>query len=132
MIFAVMGWTGIPLGVATSMFAAMTLGIGVDYAIHLTACYRHTAANKPPSQRIAEASAACGPAILTDAMAVGLGFGALTLSQVPANARLGLLLVISVVGCLACTFVLLPALFAILGTRPSAAVVEATTTHPAP
>ena len=28
--FAVMGWMGIPLGVATSMFAGMTLGIGVD------------------------------------------------------------------------------------------------------
>ena len=26
--FAAMGWLGIPLGVATSMFAAMTLGIG--------------------------------------------------------------------------------------------------------
>ena len=33
--FAVMGWAGIPLGVATSMFAAMTLGIGVNCAIHL-------------------------------------------------------------------------------------------------
>ena len=30
-----MGWAGIPLGVATSMFAAMTLGIGVNCAIHL-------------------------------------------------------------------------------------------------
>ncbi len=33
--FAVMGWADIPLGVATSMFAAMTLGIGVNCAIHL-------------------------------------------------------------------------------------------------
>ena len=33
--FAVMGWLGIPLGVATSMFAAMTLGIGVNCPIQL-------------------------------------------------------------------------------------------------
>ena len=33
--FAVMGWGDIPLGVATSMFAAMTLGIGVNCTIHL-------------------------------------------------------------------------------------------------
>ena len=33
--FAVMGWADIPLGVASSMFAAMTLGIGVNCAIHL-------------------------------------------------------------------------------------------------
>jgi uncharacterized protein len=32
---AVMGWVGILLGVATSMFAAMTLGLGVNCAIHL-------------------------------------------------------------------------------------------------
>src|SRR6185436_12746977 len=37
--FAVMGWMNIPLGVATSMFAAMTLGIGVDFATHLLEGY---------------------------------------------------------------------------------------------
>ena len=30
-LFGLMGWLGIPLGVATSMFCAITLGIGVDY-----------------------------------------------------------------------------------------------------
>ena len=35
-----MGWLGTPLGVATSMFASMSVGIGVDYAIHLLDRYR--------------------------------------------------------------------------------------------
>ncbi len=38
--FAVMGWMGMPLGVATSMFSSMTLGMGVDYAIHFLQNYR--------------------------------------------------------------------------------------------
>ena len=44
--------------------------------------------------------AATGPAIAIDAAAVALGFGVMTLSQVPANARLGGLLVLSIAGCL--------------------------------
>ncbi len=89
-IFGLMGWLGIPLGVATSMFCAITLGIGVDYAIHVLERRRgHRAADDP--QPTARALAESGPAIVFDALAVGLGFGILTLSQVPANARLGAL-----------------------------------------
>jgi len=80
----------------------MTLGVGVDFAIHLLArCERVP---------LAEALAGTGTAVLIDALAVGLGFGVLILSQVPANARLGGLLMTSVSGCLLATFLLVPAL----------------------
>ena len=39
-VLGAMGWLGIPLGVATSMFCAITLGIGVDYAIHFLGGFR--------------------------------------------------------------------------------------------
>ena len=104
-VFAVMGWAGIPLGVATSMFAAMTLGPGVDYAIHFLARYRKAGGAVP-------ALSTAGTAILIDALAVGGGFGVLSLSQVPANARLGALMTTSVLACLAATFLLLPSLLA--------------------
>lgn len=103
-VFAVMGWAGVPLGVATSMFAAMTLGPGVDYAIHFLARYRLAGA--------ASALATAGTAILIDALAIGCGFGVLSFSGVPANARLGMLMVTSVAGCVAATFALLPTLLA--------------------
>ena len=111
--FALMGWAGIPLGVATSMFAGMTLGIGVDYAIHLLEQHRR-ARDKglTGSAAVGDAVLRCGPAVLIDAVAVALGFGMLVLSQVPANARLGLLVVSSIAGCLLATFLLLPALLA--------------------
>ena len=111
MNFAFMGLTGMPLGVATSMFAGMTLGIGVDYAIHLLERYRFARREGlTDSEAIADAVRATGPAILIDAVAVGLGFGVLVLSQVPANARLGALVVLSIATCLATTLILLPAL----------------------
>ena len=109
--FAVMGWTGIPLGVATSMFTGMTLGIGVDFAIHLIERHRlATTRGLVGAAAISDAVATAGPAIVIDALGIALGFGVLVLSQVPANARLGALLVLSIANCLVGTLVLLPAL----------------------
>jgi len=91
-IFGLMGWLAIPLGVATSMFCAITLGIGVDYAIHFHAAYRATRAEHDSAPTaVAQAVARVGPAILVDTVAISIGFGLLMLSQVPANARLGML-----------------------------------------
>jgi predicted RND superfamily exporter protein len=105
-----MGLFGVPLGVATSMFAAMTLGIGVDYAIHLLEWVRRERARRGPVEAVAAAARVAGPAVLVDGAAVGLGFSVLALSGIPANARLGLLLVSSVGVCMAVTLVLLPAI----------------------
>ena len=51
--FGLMGWLGIPLGVATSMFCAVTLGIGVDYGIHFLERFRaaEAAGAARPGQR---------------------------------------------------------------------------------
>jgi predicted RND superfamily exporter protein len=97
----VLGWLGIPLGVATSMFCAVTLGIGVDYSIHLLARHRAFRDAASPDATSPDATAAqdrpgalalraVAPAILIDAAAVILGFGLLLASQVPTNRWLGL------------------------------------------
>jgi uncharacterized protein len=88
--FGLMGWSGMPLGVATSMFCAVTLGIGVDYGVHFHERLRAARA-AGAARPVREASAAAGPAILIDAVAIALGFGLMAFSQVPTNRRLGLL-----------------------------------------
>jgi uncharacterized protein len=109
--FAVMGWLGVGLGVATSMFAAMTLGIGVNCAIHLLeGCRQAQAAGAAPGVALSQAMALTGPPALINTVAMSLGFGVLMLSQVPANARLGLLLVLGLVNCLVMSLLLLPVL----------------------
>lgn len=113
--FALMGFLAVPLGVATSMFSGMTLGIGVDYAIHLLERYRLLRQEGMDATRAAAAAVAeAGPAIFMDALAVALGFGVLVLSQVPANNRLGGLLVVSICGCFLATVLILPALLRLL------------------
>ncbi len=120
--FGAMGWTGIPLGVATSMFCAITLGIGVDYGIHFFERYR-LAASHGAEQPVAVALAEAGPAIITDSLAIAIGFGLLGFSQVPANARLGLLVALALGA--ACLLTLL-GLAALLETRgePAAKSLE--------
>ena len=109
--FAVMGWADIPLGVATSMFAAMTLGIGVNCAIQFLESHAQAGAGETPRlERLRRAMILTGPPALINTLAVSLGFGVLLLSQVPANARLGLLMVLSLVNCLIASLLILPVL----------------------
>ncbi|HNQ22162.1 MAG TPA: MMPL family transporter [Phycisphaerae bacterium] len=115
--FAVMGLAQIPLGVATSMFAGMTLGISVDFAIHLLERYRLVRdRGMAVAPAVLEALAVMGPAIVIDALGVVAGFAVLVLSQVPVNARLGMLLALSVGVSLLATLLLLPVLLR-LGRR---------------
>jgi predicted RND superfamily exporter protein len=93
------------------MFAAMTLGIGVNCAIQLLESYRHACLDgMPPPDATNRAMTLTGPPALVNTLAVSLGFGVLMLSQVPANARLGLLVVVGLVSCLVMSLLLLPVL----------------------
>jgi hypothetical protein len=115
--FGLMGGTGLHLGVATSLFPAMILGLGIDYAIHFTARYRRSleAADGDRQRAVRSALETTGPGIVVDAAAICCGFGLLCLSLVPANARLGGLFVASVATCLVATLVWLPALLVATG-----------------
>ncbi len=110
--FGAMGWIGIPLGVATSMFCAITLGIGDDYAIHFLErreLAKQQKATRPTRVALIEA----GPAILWDALVIALGFGLLAASQVPANRRLGLLLGLALLAAAAFTLTGMSAVFSL-------------------
>lgn len=109
--FAVMGWADIPLGVATSMFAAMTLGIGVNCAIQLLEAHAQAlAAGATPAEAMSRSLGLTGVPALINTLAISLGFGVLMLSQVPANARLGILVVLGLVNCFILSLLLLPVL----------------------
>ena len=103
-VFGAMGWLRIPLGVATSMFCSITLGIGVDYAIHFVAA-RERAKAQGAEDSTLSALRDAGPPILTDMSVIAVSFAWMTLSQVPANGRLGVLVALALG--LACTLTLL-------------------------
>jgi hypothetical protein len=115
-ITGAMGWLGVPLGVATSTFCAIALGVGVDHAIHYREAWRRARAGGEAEPAL-EAVRAAGPAIVTDAAAIALGFGLLTLSRVPPNARLGALVAAALLASAALTLAGLGAFLAATGPR---------------
>ena len=86
------------------MFAAMTLGIGVDFAVHLLDAIRRRDGAVGPALR------EVGPAITLDVLALAGAFSVLLLSQVPATRHLGLLICTTLFGCALLTLFLVPAL----------------------
>ncbi len=129
---ALMGWFGIPLGVATSMFAAMTLGIGVNCSIQLLESYAQARADGASlPEGLSRAMALTGPPALINTIAVSLGFSVLMFSQVPANARLGFLLVLGLVECFVASLLLLPVLLRLWPQQPGPSCGTAPANHSA-
>ena len=119
-VLGAMGWWGIPLGVATSMFCAITLGVGEDYAIHfLYRVQRGREEGRPDA--VAHAFELAGPGIVSDTLTIALGFSVLVASRVPANARLGMVMAVALLGC--CTLTLV-GLGAVLSAREPATVLR--------
>jgi uncharacterized protein len=125
-VFGLMGWLGIPLGVATSMFCAITIGIGDDYAIHFLDRYQ-SALGAGRDRPVLDAIEEAGPAIVYDTLAIALGFGLLAISLVPANARLGLLVALTLMASCLLTLAGMGALLQVgLGSR----LLGKTAAHP--
>lgn len=112
-IYAVMAVKGIWLGVGTSMFAAIAIGLGVDFAIHTLDRLRQELSARGEAtvvERITVVFASTGRALWYNLLAVALGFGVLMTSQVPPLVNFGLLVALSVSIAFIASLVLLPAL----------------------
>jgi hydrophobe/amphiphile efflux-3 (HAE3) family protein len=113
--FGFMGWADVPLGIATSTFSAIALGIGVDYALHWIARLRLSLdSGSSWDEAMAQTAATTGGAILLNGLVLVFGFGLLVLSSVPPTARLGLLMVVNTLSCQLVTLLVLPAAATVL------------------
>ena len=80
-VFGIMGFSGIPLQIATSTMAALAIGIGADYAIYLTWRLREELrGGTDEATAIAATYASAGKAVLFVASAVGGGYAVLMAS----------------------------------------------------
>lgn len=91
--FAIMGFIGIKLNIATSLVASVSVGIGVDYTIHyLESYYRERKRLGKKGRFLEETFRSSGKAIIINACSVGAGFAVLLLSQFNILAQFGLLI----------------------------------------
>ncbi len=113
-MYAALALARVPLGIANSLFAAVAIGIGTDFAVHLMASFREHAAKGDPAAALRAAVGITGPAIMTSASALIAGFAVLLLSQVAPNAQLGAIIDLNLGLCAGAAVVLLPALLLVL------------------
>jgi predicted RND superfamily exporter protein len=88
--FAIMSALGIKLNIGTSLVAGLTVGIGIDYTIHIMETYKYEY-KSGRSDYLRSTFSSVGLAIIINAVSVGLGFAALTLSQFTVIRNFGLL-----------------------------------------
>lgn len=118
MIYAVMGATGIWLEPATSMFAPIAIGVGVDFSIHMVERIQHYTQKRGMSfrQAMAYISPTSGRALFYNFAAVFLGFGVIMFSELPTLSRFGGLTTVAIFSSYVMALMVLPALMAALNT----------------
>jgi hypothetical protein len=95
-LFGFMGFTGIPLNIATVLVASITVGIGIDYSIHVISHFK-SAVRKGETiiAALAETIEISGKAIIINVFSVSAGFLVLLFSEMVPLEYFGLLISLS-------------------------------------
>ena len=114
--FALMALAGIPLDAVTMTLSAMSIGVGVDHAIHLLLAYQREEGRSSSSTSgvISRMLLRSGRSVLISALSLAVGLLVLVTSTFPPIAVVGLLLGVLVLSTLIGSLVFLPA---VLGLR---------------
>jgi hypothetical protein len=117
-IFAVMALSGTTLNIASATIASITMGTGIDYAIHFVSRYRAEMRVDGDRVRSAERTArSAGRAILFNAAAVAAGFLVLCASKFMAFRSFGGLLGFAMVASGTAALTIVPAVLVTLRPR---------------
>lgn len=118
LVYSTMVLLSIPLGIGTSMFAAVAIGLGVDFAIHtidrLRRLYKKTGDMEATIQQFYPTT---GRALFFNLLAIAFGFGVLISSKVVPLTNFGTIVAMSVITSFLVSMTLLPALVQL--TRPA-------------
>jgi predicted RND superfamily exporter protein/CRP-like cAMP-binding protein len=111
--FGLLGWLNIPLSISTAVIASISLGIGVDEAVHLLAEFNHHVRKAADQEEaVLGALRSVGPPIVYATTALVLGFLVPAWSNFAPVRQFGLLSAVTVATSLLADLLLLPALLA--------------------
>jgi predicted RND superfamily exporter protein len=98
-LFGFMGFTGIPLDIATVLVGSMALGIGIDYSIHVITNFNHAMKEKGDiNLAIENTILISGNAVIINVLSVSAGFLVLIFSQLLMFKNFGLLVAMNMFG----------------------------------
>jgi len=98
-LFGFMGFTGIPLDIATVLVASIALGIGIDYSIHVITHYNHVFKETGDINiALEDTILKGGKAVVINVISVAAGFLVLLFSQIVPLQNFGALVALSMFG----------------------------------
>lgn len=110
-IFGLMGYSQIPLDLATVLIAGVAIGIGVDYSIHLIARYRKAlAATQSAEDAAKQALLTSGRGILFNVISVAFGFLVLVFAELVPLRQFGFLMFTTMLVAGVAAMIVLPAI----------------------
>ena len=111
-VLGTMALLGIPYSLVTSIITALSIGIGVDYTIHVIHRYREEyARSRNPERAAIQTLRTTGSALLGSALTTAVGFGVLIASPLLASQQFGITATITIVySLLVSVVVVLPAM----------------------
>ena len=114
-VYGIMGFTGFQLNSQTVTIGALTLGLGVDYAIHIATRLEEEAMHDPsagPAAWTSRSIATTGRAMCAAAVTTAGGFSVLNLSSLVPLQLFGQAFVVAITLALMSSLLLLPPLYA--------------------
>ncbi len=126
-LYAFMEIAGYSINIVTATIAAVSIGIGIDFAIHFIARYDEELGRI--GDRIGAARAAgegTGVALVASAFSSSVGFGILAFAPMPLFAAYGLLTALMIAMALTATLLVLPSILVVItADTPGSADVDA-------
>ncbi|MCE2527091.1 MAG: MMPL family transporter [Actinomycetia bacterium] len=115
-VLGTMALLGIPYTLITSIITALSIGIGVDYTIHMIHRYREEySLARDPEQAAIRTLSVTGSALLGSAMTTALGLGVLIFSPLVASQQFAITAAITIAYSLIVSIVLVPPAMTIWG-----------------
>lgn len=109
--FGMMGWVGFKLNIVTALLSSISIGLGVDYTIHIFWRLKYDLKNEADyGSAVRKTLKTIGRGISINAFSVMLGFSVLFVSAFPLIRSFALLIILSLLFCLICALALIPAL----------------------
>ena len=123
-VYGIMGYTGYNINSQTVTIGALSLGLGVDYAVHFTTRLEEEAEHHPfgqPVEWVAKSTATTGRAMAGAALTTAGGFAVLNLSALLPLRLFGQAFVVAITLALLSSLLILPALYSPFLKRTAAA-----------
>ena len=122
-LYAVMELSGFALNFVTATIGAISIGIGIDYSIHMTERFREEVERTPDRfEAVRRAASGTGAALVASAVSSIVGFSILGLAPMPMFASYGILTAIMILLALLASLLVLPSLLVIATPQPAEAI----------